>query len=84
MMSRNIKMATEVKSWLQERGSHVNESWLGVARPVLEITCPPPELVRNAVRLWSVNQGLPVQSGRPALMVARLSGVNNGLFICEE
>lgn len=58
MMSRNIKMATEVKSWLQERGSHVNESWLGVARPVLEITCPPPELVRNAVRIMEHKSGV--------------------------
>ncbi|MBC0480241.1 hypothetical protein FSG60_024555, partial [Escherichia coli] len=58
MMSRNIKMATEVKTWLQERGSHVNESWLGVARPVLEITCPPPELVRNAVRIMEHKSGV--------------------------
>ncbi|EGK3350806.1 hypothetical protein IOS65_003940 [Salmonella enterica] len=57
-MSRNIKMATEVKTWLQERGSHVNESWLGVARPVLEITCPPPELVRNAVRIMEHKSGV--------------------------
>ncbi|HBC0040198.1 TPA: hypothetical protein JGA48_004493 [Salmonella enterica] len=58
MMSRNIKMATEVKIWLQERGSHVNESWLGVARPVLEITCPPPELVQSAIRIMEHKSGV--------------------------
>ncbi|MXI19969.1 hypothetical protein GRW05_09485 [Escherichia coli] len=68
-MSRNIKMATEVKSWLQERGSHVNESWLGVARPVLEITCPPPELVRNAVRIMEHKSG-----GARSVWTARLNG----------
>ncbi|AEJ57773.1 hypothetical protein MZB74_24095 [Escherichia coli] len=69
MMSRNIKMATEVKSWLQERGSHVNESWLGVARPVLEITCPPPELVRNAVRIMEHKSGV-----ARSVWTARLNG----------
>ncbi|EDS4115834.1 hypothetical protein IW82_001919 [Salmonella enterica subsp. enterica serovar Braenderup] len=58
MMARNIKLATEVKTWLQERGSHVNESWLGVARPILEITCPPPELVRSAVRIMEHKSGV--------------------------
>lgn len=58
MMSRNIKMATEVKTWLQERGSHINESWLGVARPVLEITCPPPELVKSAIRIMEHKSGV--------------------------
>ncbi|EAA4604644.1 hypothetical protein CB425_08065 [Salmonella enterica subsp. enterica serovar Kisangani] len=58
MISRNIKLATEVKTWLQERGSHVNESWLGVARPILEITCPPPELVRSAVRIMEHKSGV--------------------------
>ncbi|MDE8025520.1 hypothetical protein PZE20_01940 [Escherichia coli] len=69
MMSRNIKMATEVKTWLQERGSHVNESWLGVARPVLEITCPPPELVRNAVRIMEHISGV-----ARSVWTARLNG----------
>ena len=69
MMSRNIKMATEVKSWLQERGSHVNESWLGVARPVLEITCPPQELVRNAVRIMERKSGV-----ARSVWTARLNG----------
>ncbi|EHL5669006.1 hypothetical protein [Escherichia coli] len=69
MMSRNIKMATEVKSWLQERGSHVNESWLGVARPVLEITCPPPELVRNAIRIMEHKSGV-----ARSVWTARLNG----------
>lgn len=69
MMSRNIKMATEVKSWLQERGSHVNESWLGVARPVLEIICPPPELVRNAVRIMEHKSGV-----ARSVWTARLNG----------
>ncbi|MBZ8513194.1 hypothetical protein H5Q88_20070 [Escherichia coli] len=69
MMSRNIKMATEVKSWLQERCSHVNESWLGVARPVLEITCPPPELVRNAVRIMEHKSGV-----ARSVWTARLNG----------
>ena len=69
MMSRNITMATEVKSWLQERGSHVNESWLGVARPVLEITCPPPELVRNAVRIMEHKSGV-----ARSVWTARLNG----------
>ncbi|WP_180932842.1 hypothetical protein [Escherichia coli] len=69
MMSRNIKMATEVKSWLQERGSHVNESWLGVARPVLEISCPPPELVRNAVRIMEHKSGV-----ARSVWTARLNG----------
>ncbi|EAA5753094.1 hypothetical protein A3Z89_00265 [Salmonella enterica subsp. enterica serovar Montevideo] len=68
-MSRNIKMATEVKSWLQERGSHVNESWLGVARPVLEITCPPPELVRNAIRIMEHKSGV-----ARSVWTARLNG----------
>ncbi|EBR3149970.1 hypothetical protein FRV13_15460 [Escherichia coli] len=68
-MSRNIKMATEVKTWLQERGSHVNESWLGVARPVLEITCPPPELVRNAVRIMEHKSGV-----ARSVWTARLNG----------
>ncbi|EBG5320922.1 hypothetical protein FI173_00975 [Salmonella enterica subsp. enterica] len=58
MMARNIKLATEVKTWLQERGSHVNESWLGVARPILEITFPPPELVRSAVRIMEHKSGV--------------------------
>lgn len=69
MMSRNIKMATEVKTWLQERGSHVNESWLGMARPVLEITCPPPELVRNAVRIMEHKSGV-----ARSVWTARLNG----------
>ncbi|EJC1543274.1 hypothetical protein MX763_000713 [Salmonella enterica subsp. enterica serovar Montevideo] len=69
MMSRNIRMATEVKTWLQERGSHVNESWLGVARPVLEITCPPPELVRNAVRIMEHKSGV-----ARSVWTARLNG----------
>ena len=69
MMSRNIKIATEVKSWLQERGSHVNESWLGVARPVLEITCPPPELVMNAVRIMERKSGV-----ARSVWTARLNG----------
>ncbi|CDL02919.1 hypothetical protein P2S20_19410 [Escherichia coli] len=69
MMSRNIKMATEVKTWLQERGSHVNESWLGVARPVLEITCPPPELVRNAIRIMEHKSGV-----ARSVWTARLNG----------
>ncbi|ELJ3814873.1 hypothetical protein RTG98_004889, partial [Escherichia coli] len=47
MMARNIKMATDAQNWLQARGSHVNESYLGVARPILEITYPPVELVKN-------------------------------------
>ncbi|EFW2814631.1 hypothetical protein BV422_002916 [Shigella sonnei] len=58
MMSRNIKMATDAQNWLQAHGSHVNESYLGVARPVLEITCPPPELVRNAVRIMEHKSGV--------------------------
>ncbi|MBZ8366424.1 hypothetical protein MZC24_22700 [Escherichia coli] len=69
MMSRNIKIATEVKTWLQEHGSHVNESWLGVARPVLEITCPPPELVRNAVRIMEHKSGV-----ARSVWTARLNG----------
>ncbi|EFH4850786.1 hypothetical protein GTP84_05810 [Escherichia coli] len=68
-MSRNIKMATEVKTRLQEHGSHVNESWLGVARPVLEITCPPPELVRNAVRIMEHTSGV-----ARSVWTARLNG----------
>lgn len=47
MMARNIKMATDAQNWLQARGSHVNESYLGVARPILEITYPPVELVKK-------------------------------------
>ncbi len=62
-------MATEVKTWLQERGSHVNESWLGVARPVLEISCPPPELVRNAVRIMEHKSGV-----ARSVWTARLNG----------
>ncbi|EIZ3827437.1 hypothetical protein MN350_005101, partial [Escherichia coli] len=51
------------------RGSHVNESWLGVARPVLEITCPPPELVRNAVRIMEHKSGV-----ARSVWTARLNG----------
>ncbi|ECI5214667.1 hypothetical protein DUQ17_22220 [Salmonella enterica subsp. diarizonae] len=69
MMARNIKMATEARVWLQKRGSHVNESYLGVARPMLEITCPPPELVKNAIRIMEHKSG----SARSVWM-ARLNG----------
>nr|WP_249535587.1 hypothetical protein [Escherichia coli] len=77
MMSRNIKMATDAQNWLQARGSHVNESYLGVARPILEITYPPVELVKTRSELWSISPGWPVLYGRPVLMVARLSGDND-------
>ncbi len=62
-------MATEVKSLLQQLGSHVYESWLGVARPVLEITCTPPELVRNAVRIMEHKSGV-----ARSVWTARLNG----------
>ncbi|EGZ8548052.1 hypothetical protein P6C48_002248 [Escherichia coli] len=58
MMSMNIKMATDAQNWLQAHGSHVSESYLGVARPILEITCPPSALVKKAVRIMERKSGI--------------------------
>ncbi len=69
MMARNIKMATDAQNWLQARGSHVNESYLGVARPILEITYPPVELVKNAVRIMEHKSGM-----ARSVWTARLNG----------
>ncbi len=69
MITRNIKMAMEAQVWLREHGSHVAESWLGVARPLLEITCPPPELVKCAIPIMVRKAG-----GVQVVWAARLNG----------
>ncbi len=84
MMSRNIKMATEVKTRLQgAAATSTNPGWAWPAR-CLKSPVRHRSLSGMLSELWSIHPGLPVQYGRPVLMVVRLSGVNNGLFICEE
>ncbi|BBV67820.1 hypothetical protein STW0522KLE44_42080 [Klebsiella sp. STW0522-44] len=68
-IAEHIKMAEAAQSWLRERGSRVTELRVFMRRPLLEIACPPVDLVNSASRITESHNG-----GTRSVWVASLEG----------
>lgn len=51
MISQHMQSANNAAEWLKARGSYITDMRLYMRRPLLEITCPPAELVNSASRI---------------------------------
>lgn len=49
--AEHIHMAEAAQAWLRQRGSRVTDVRFFMRRPLLEIVCPPVELVLRATRI---------------------------------
>lgn len=56
-IAEHISMAEAAQSWLRARGSRVTGVRVFMRRPLLEIACPPSELVLNADRITETHNG---------------------------
>lgn len=56
-MSGHIAAAARARHWLRERGAEVECERFFMCRPMLEITCPPTELVSSADRIVETYNG---------------------------
>jgi len=68
-IAEHVRMATAAEAWLKTRGSRVAETRVYMRRPMLEITCPPAELVSRAYR---INESY--QNGTRSVWAATLEG----------
>ncbi|MEA1062281.1 MULTISPECIES: hypothetical protein [Erwiniaceae] len=50
-IAEHISMAEAAQDWLRQRGSRVTDIRVFMRRPLLEIACPPAELVQRATRI---------------------------------
>ena len=50
-IAEHISMAEAAQAWLRARGSRVTDVRVFMRRPLLEIACPPAELVKSADRI---------------------------------
>jgi len=50
-IAEHISMAEAAQAWLRARGSRVTGVRVFMRRPLLEIACPPAELVKGADRI---------------------------------
>ncbi|EAV2253204.1 hypothetical protein EXO78_06335 [Salmonella enterica] len=50
-IAEHISMAETAQDWLRQRGSRIVDLRVFLRRPLLEITCPPVELVNRAQRI---------------------------------
>ena len=71
MMAEKIHMAASAREWLVAHGSHIAGVYIGVARPTLEITCPPSALIERAVRISEHDS-----KGVRSVWMARFNGCN--------
>ncbi|HDS4874516.1 TPA: hypothetical protein QHY04_004448, partial [Citrobacter koseri] len=46
-IAEHINMAEAAQEWLRQRGSRVTDIRIFMRRPLLEIACPPVELVKS-------------------------------------
>ncbi|HGY4723313.1 TPA: hypothetical protein ACNV1G_004562 [Citrobacter amalonaticus] len=56
-MAAHIAAATRARHWLGDRGVKVVKECFFMNRPLLEITCPPAELVMMASRISEHSNG---------------------------
>ncbi|KFB97844.1 Kil family protein, partial [Trabulsiella guamensis ATCC 49490] len=56
-IAEHISMAEAAQDWLRARGSRVTDVRVFMRRPLLEIACPPSELVRSANRITETHNG---------------------------
>ncbi|WP_036109014.1 hypothetical protein [Mangrovibacter phragmitis] len=68
-IAEHISMAEAAQSWLRARGSRVTDVRVFMRRPLLEIACPPAELVNQASRIMETHKG-----GTRSVWVASLEG----------
>ena len=68
-IAEHISMAEAAQNWLRSRGSRVTDVRVFMCRPLLEIVCPPTELVRSASRISETHNG-----GTRSVWVASLEG----------
>ncbi len=68
-ISEHVQMARKAEEWLKKRGSYITETRVWMRRPLLEITCPPAELVKSASRIMES-----CDTGTRSVWVARLNG----------
>ena len=68
-IAEHISMAEAAQNWLRERGSRVTDVRVFMRRPLLEIACPPVELLNSAERIAESHNG-----GTRSVWVASLEG----------
>lgn len=68
-MAEYINMAEAAQDWLRQRGSRVTDIRVFMRRPLLEIACPPAELVQQANRIVES-----CVTGTRSVWIARLNG----------
>jgi len=68
-IAEHISMAEAAQNWLRARGSRVTDVRVFMRRPLLEIACPPVELLNSAERIAESHNG-----GTRFVWVASLEG----------
>ncbi|EHI6280240.1 hypothetical protein J9K58_002098 [Salmonella enterica] len=68
-IAEHINMAEAAQEWLRQRGSRVTDIRIFMRRPLLEIACPPVELVKSANRIVEC-----CDAGTRSVWVAALNG----------
>lgn len=68
-IAEHINMAEVAQEWLRQRGSRVTDIRVFMRRPLLEITCPPAELLNSASRIVER-----CETGTRSVWVAALNG----------
>ncbi|AVE67908.1 hypothetical protein SKN04_001671 [Salmonella enterica] len=68
-IAEHINMAEAAQEWLRQRGSRVTDIRIFMRRPLLEIACPPVELVKSANRIVEC-----CDTGTRSVWVAALNG----------
>lgn len=71
MIAEHINMAEAAQEWLRARGSRVTDIRVFMRRPLIEIACPPAELVKNANRITEHNI-----KGSRSVWITHLEGCN--------
>lgn len=57
MMAEHLAMANEAQDWLRSHGSRVTDLRVFMRRPMLEIACPPVDLIKTASRISETSNG---------------------------
>lgn len=68
-IAEHVRMAMAAEAWLEQRGSHVTDTRVYMCRPLLEITCPPAELLGKADRITET-----YSNGTRSVWVASIEG----------
>ncbi|HBC0987592.1 TPA: hypothetical protein IGZ61_002266 [Escherichia coli] len=56
-LAAHVAAAEQAQHWLRQRGARVVDFRMFARRPMLEITCPPAQLVAEADRIVEMYQG---------------------------